>query len=269
MQWLINFSQLPRWEIAIVFFIYGSMFGSFANVLIYRMQREGPLNLFKRSHCPHCSYKIPFYLNIPILSWFILMGRCRNCKNKISFRYPLVEFLMASFFALLFLSIGWKWFLLEAILFTFALVVASFIDFDQMILPDSLTLSGIVIGLCGAFLNPERSFLESFIGFFVGGLLLLSISYFYFVLRKQEGMGGGDIKLLGWIGAVLGFKSLAFVLVVSSVLGTFVGLFMILSDKKRDFQTALPFGPYLALGALLYIFVKDIGGDYMSFFIPL
>lgn len=258
--------EIPVWEMAIVFFIYGSMFGSFANVLIYRMQREGPLNLFKRSRCPHCSYNIPFYFNIPILSWFFLRRRCQSCKSKLSFRYPLVEFLMASIFTALFLSIGWKWFLLEALVFSFALLVSSFIDFDQMILPDSFTLTGIVIGLLGAALNPERAFLDSLLGFFVGGFLLLSISYLYYLLRKQEGMGGGDIKLLAWIGSVLGMQSLPFVLIVSSSLGTLVGLLLILSDKTRDFKTALPFGPYLALAALLYIFFKDIGGGYMEIF---
>lgn len=259
--------QIPRWEMASIFFVYGSLFGSFANVLIYRMQKEEPLNLFKRSRCPHCSYNIPFYLNIPILSWFFLKGRCQSCKTSISFRYPLVEFLMASLFSILFLSIGWKWFLLEAILFVFALLVASVIDLDQMILPDSLTLSGIVIALLGAALNPERSFLDSFLAAFLGASVLILISLTYYFLRKQEGMGGGDIKLLAWIGALLGWKSIAFVLLASSLLGTFAGLFLILRDKKQNgLQTALPFGPYLAVAALGYILFKDFIQEFMGVF---
>ena len=249
------------------FFILGSCFGSFANVLIYRMQQDGPLNLFKRSHCVRCKYSIPFYLNIPILSWFFLKGRCKNCKKKFSFRYPLVEFLTACCFSLLFFQLGWTWFLLEALLFSFGLIVVSFIDLDQMILPDSFTLSGIGIGLLGSWLNPERSFLDSFFGFLVGGLLLWLVAYIYFLLRKQEGMGGGDVKLLAWIGAVLGWKSISFIVIVSSFLGTLVGLFVMMRYKK-DLNEALPFGPYLALAALAYIFFQDIAHSYVRFFIP-
>ena len=263
-----NILQLPVWEQAVFFFIFGSMFGSFANVLIYRMQKQEPLNLLKRSFCPNCKYLIPFYLNLPILSWFLLRGRCQNCKECFSFRYPLVEFLMASLFALLFLHIGWEWFLLESLLFAFALVVVSFIDLDQMILPDSFTLSGMVVGLVGATLNPERLFLDSFIGFFLGGFILLFIAYIYHFIRKQEGIGGGDIKLLAWIGAVLGWKSIPFVLITSSFLGTIVGVFLILCDKKFHFKTAIPFGPYLAIAALFYIFLRDLGNNYLEFLIP-
>ena len=263
-----NFLQLPLWGYVVFFFIFGSMFGSFANVLIYRMQKEKPLNLFNRSYCPKCNYLIPFYLNLPIFSWFILGGRCQNCKESFSFRYPFVEFLMASIFALLFLYIGWKWFLLEALIFAFALVIVSFIDLDQMILPDSFTLSGIVIGLTGAALNPERLFIDSFFGFFIGGFILLFTAYVYYFFRKREGMGGGDIKLLAWIGAVLGWKSIPFILMCSSFLGTIVGLFLILCDKKFHFKAAIPFGPYLAIAALFYIFLRDLGNGYLKFLIP-
>ncbi len=262
------FLQLPIWGQAVAFFIFGSIFGSFANVLIYRMQKDGPLNLFKRSYCPHCNYTIPSYLNLPIFSWFILGGRCQNCKKVFSFRYPLVEFLMALVFTLLFLYLGWKWFLLESLVFAFALIVVSFIDLDQMILPDSFTLSGIVIGLVGAALNPERFFLDSVIGFFFGGFVLLFIAYAYYFFRKQEGIGGGDIKLLAWIGTVLGWKSIPFVLIFSSFLGTVIGLFLILCDKKFHFRTAIPFGPYLAIAALFYIFLRDLGNVYLQFLMP-
>ena len=257
---------LPTWFTASVFFIYGSFFGSFTNVLIFRLQQESPISLFKKSYCPHCLYSIPFYLNIPILSWFFLKGACANCSKPISFRYPLVEFLMACLFTLLFLAIGWKWFLLEALIFTVALVAASFIDWDQMIIPDSISLSGIVIGLLGAFLNPERSVLSSFIGFIVGGGSLLLIAYLYFILRKKEGMGGGDIKMLAWIGAVLGWESLFFVLLSSCLLGSLFGLAIMLQGNKKVMQTAFPFGPYLAISALIYIFLMETDSSILNLF---
>ena len=257
---------LPSWFMAPVFFIYGSFFGSFANVLIFRLQKEPPISLFKRSYCPHCSYSIPFYLNIPILSWFFLRGVCANCSKVFSFRYPLIEVLMACLFSLLFLAIGWKWFLLEALIFTVALVTASFIDWDQMIIPDSLSLSGIVVGLLGAFLNPERSVLSSLFGVIAGGGGLLLIACLYYILRKKEGMGGGDIKMLAWIGAVLGWESLFFVLLSSCLLGSLFGLAIMLQGNKKIMQTTFPFGPYLAISALIYIFLMETHSSFLDFF---
>ena len=257
---------LPHWFMICVFFIYGSFFGSFANVLIFRLQQEPPVNLFKKSYCPQCLYSIPFYLNIPILSWFFLRGACANCSKSFSFRYSLVEILMAFLFAGLFAVIGWKWFLLEALIFSVALVSASFIDFDRMIIPDSLSLSGVVIGLIGAFLNPDRSFFSAFLGFLIGGGSLLLIAYLYYFLRKKEGMGGGDIKMLAWIGAVLGWESLFFVLLSSCLLGSLFGLVIMLQGNKKLMQTAFPFGPYLALSALIYIFLLESHSNFLNFF---
>lgn len=265
---LENILLLPTGLMTAFFFLQGSFFGSFANVLIYRMQKEEPLDLLKASHCPNCSYKIPFYLNIPILSWFLLRGHCKNCGEKFSFRYPLVEFLMATLFALLFLAIGWKWFLLEALIFGFMLLVASFIDWDQMILPDSFTLSGIALGLLGAALNPERLFMPSLYGVLLGGGFLLFVSFTYYLLRKQEGMGGGDIKMLAWIGALLTWESLPFVVLISCVMGSVLGLGLMLQSNKKSLQTALPFGPFLAFSSLLYIFLEKWSVGFVAFFMP-
>ena len=254
------------WQV-LVFFFYGAVFGSFANVLIYRLQQEKPISLFKASFCPHCSSPIPFYWNVPIISWFLLKGSCFKCSGKISFRYPLVEFLMAVMFPLLFFMIGWKWFLIEALIFGFALLVASFIDWDKMILPDSLTLSGIGIGLLGAFLNPERSFMDAVLGVLFGGGILILIAYFYYLIRKKEGMGGGDVKMLAWIGAVLGWKSLFFVLFCSCVLGSVLGAGMImLQSNKKVLQTEFPFGPYLALSAFVFICLRAWNVEFLNLF---
>ena len=312
MTFIESFLYLSPITVMIWFFIFGSFFGSFANVLIYRIlilisweeqkmrwerkkhsriqkriqkrlrtktqlrfqnkmnkkyQKFGKFDIMQRSYCPSCHYQIPFYLNIPIFAWFLLRGHCANCSNKISFRYPFVEFLMALVFTLLFLSLGWKWFLLEALIFSFMLIVSCMIDWEKMILPDSFTLLGMVIGLLGAYLNPERAFQEAFLGVLLGGGSLLLISYLYYVFRKREGLGGGDIKMMAWIGAVLGWEALFFVLMFSCLLGTFIGIGIILQSNKKIFETALPFGPYLALSAFLYILLKENFLEFLEMFL--
>lgn len=251
-----------------VWFVYvglmGACLGSFANVVIYRLPR-GESVVRPRSRCGSCGTQIPFRHNIPVLSWFLLRGKCASCGAHYSFRYPAVELLMAALFMVAFLEIGWSWTLLEFLIFIFSLVTVSFIDFDHMILPDVFTLSGIVIGLLGALLNPERNFLDSAYGVLLGGGFLWAIAYLYFVIRKREGMGGGDIKLLAWVGAVLGWKSIPFVILVASLLGSVVGIGMALLSVRRQSLVgeaaaddsevasfAIPFGPFLALAALLY-----------------
>ena len=232
-------------------FWFGAVWGSFANVVIHRL----PLNqsvVHPRSHCPKCKYSIPFYLNIPIFAWVLLRGKCRNCKTPISIRYPIVEFLMGLFFAAFFYRYGWSISTLEYWIFTFALVASSFIDLDHMILPDRFTLSGIVIGLIGAYINPDRMFLNSLLGVLFGGGFLWGIAELYFRIRKIEGMGGGDIKLLGWIGAVCGIQSILFVVLFSSFFGLLVG-FAYMLKSKEGLKTGIPFGPYLALGALTFL----------------
>jgi leader peptidase (prepilin peptidase)/N-methyltransferase len=208
------------------------------------------------------------YDNIPLVSYLILRGRCRDCKARIPFRYPLVEFLMGVAFAALFWCVGWQWLLLEYGIFVFGLITVSFIDLDHMILPDVFTLPGILVGLLGAALNPERSFLSAFMGVVLGGGLLWLVAYVYYLLRKQEGMGGGDIKLLAWIGAVLGWSAIPFVILCSSVLGSVVGL-VIAARSKQGMSAVIPFGPYLAASALLLIYGgSSIANWYLHLFLP-
>lgn len=240
------------------FFVFGLCLGSFANVLIWRLPR-GESFTWSRSRCPSCGKLIAWYDNIPVLSYILLRGRCRNCKTAISLRYPVVELITAFVFLGIFNRYGFSWLTLEYCWFAFGLITVSFIDLDHMILPDVFTLSGIVIGLVGAALNPDRSFYSSLIGVLLGGGFLWAVAWLYYVLRGQEGMGGGDIKLLGWIGAVLGWKSIPFIILFSSVLGSFVGI-IIAIRSKGNLTTAIPFGPYLAIGALFHLF----GGDQLS-----
>lgn len=180
----------------------------------------------------------------------------------------MVEALTALLFLAAWFKIGPQFYLIEILLFLFGLVVVSFIDLDHFLLPDLFTLSGIVIGLAGALANPERSFLDSVVGVLLGGGFLWALAYLYFVFRKQEGMGGGDIKLLAWIGAVLGWKSIAFVIISSSLIGSVFGLWSAYQSKK-GMKAIIPFGPFLALGSVLWIFGGEtLGLWYLNLFLP-
>lgn len=250
---------------SIFIFVFGLLWGSFSNVVIVRY----PGNvIWPRSRCPKCEAQISWFDNIPVLSWLMLRGRCRKCSATISWRYPLVELLTAVIFLLVFRRYGYQWVTLEYLIFAWALVVVSFIDFDHMILPDVFTLSGIILGLAGGAINPERSFSDALLGVLVGGGFLWLIAYLYFVWRKEEGMGGGDIKLLAWIGAVMGWSSIPFVILAASLTGSLVGLLLALK-LKSGLKSAIPFGPYLALAAILYLLGGDqIGHWYISLFLP-
>lgn len=248
-------------------FGFGAILGSFANVIILRLPQGESISR-PRSRCPHCQTAIKWFDNVPIFAWFYLRGRCRQCQAPVSWRYPMVEALMACAFLATYHFVGWNWFLLEALYLVFGLITVSMIDIDHFILPDVFTLSGIVIGLLGALLNPDRSFIDALLGVFLGGGFLWAIAYFYFVFRKEEGMGGGDIKLLAWIGAVLGWKAIPFVIISSSLLGSLGGGLTALRQKK-GLKTVIPFGPYLALGALIFLFGgQGIAQWYLSLFMP-
>lgn len=237
--------------LAVMLFVFGAILGSFANVVIFRMPR-GESVVLPSSFCRACVTPIKWYHNIPIFSWFILRGRCANCGAGYSFRYPFTEFLIGALFAAAGYVFGFSWTLVEALIFIFCLICASGIDVDHFILPDKFTLTGIVIGLVGAALNPERGFLDAFLGAIAGFGFLWAVAYLYFALRGREGMGGGDIKLIGWIGAVLGWKAIPFVILVSSIIGSVAGVALALRTKDGMSQV-IPFGPYLAAAALAYL----------------
>jgi leader peptidase (prepilin peptidase)/N-methyltransferase len=152
-----------------------------------------------------------------MFSYFILKGKCSNCKAAYSIRYPLVEFITAALFALVAYQYQDSWLTVEYLIFVFGLVVGSFIDLDHMILPDEITLGGLVLALFGAWLNPERQFLDALAGLLFGGGILWLVAYVYYLFTGREGLGGGDIKLLAWIGCLLGWKAIPFVILSSSV----------------------------------------------------
>lgn len=269
-------------ELNIVFmFLLGACFGSFANVIIYRF----PLgeSLWGRSRCQKCKTLIPWYQNIPLLAYFFLRGKCSTCSEKFSLRYPFVEFLTACLFSMVYFYYGYSFLTLEYTILVFGLVVGSFIDWDHMILPDILTLGGCVLGLLGAALNPERSFIDGLLGFLFGGGVLWLVAYVYYVFTGREGLGGGDIKLLAWLGALLGWKSIPFIILTSSILGSVVGIFMSYRHNKSEnnltqtlkekvqqkMQVMIPFGPFIAIGAVLYFLgLKSVGLWYIDLFFP-
>ncbi len=249
----------------ILLYVLGSCLGSLANVIIYRMPEEKSI-LFPGSHCPHCGKSIRWFDLIPVFSYFILRGKSRCCKKSFSFRYPLNELLLGLLFCGLFFYLGWCWFFLECLIFIFALLCCFWIDFDHYILPDEFTLSGIVIGLIGAYLNPERQILDAVFGILMGGGFFFLTALIYQFLTKREGIGGGDIKLLAWIGAVLGYKAIPFIILVSAITGSVVGL-AISYKSKEGLKAVIPYGPFLAFSAVLFIFGGRVWAlEYWSLF---
>ncbi len=239
----------------IFFAVLGAAIGSFLNVLIYRLPEEQSI-VFPASRCPRCGKAIRFYDNIPVISYLLLRGRCRDCGEPIPFRYPLVEAITVVFSLLLFWKYGATFQWLVSFAFVCALIVITFIDLDHQIIPDVISLPGIPIFLLAAVFVMKLRFLDAFLGFLIGGGCLYGIAFVYELLTKREGMGGGDIKLLAMIGAFLGWQSLLFVLLCSSLLGAVVGIAAMLA-KGQDMKYAVPFGPFLSAAAVAYIFIGD------------
>jgi leader peptidase (prepilin peptidase)/N-methyltransferase len=236
-------------------FIFGAAIGSFLNVCIFRLPAEASI-VKPRSQCPYCQHPIRNCDNIPLISFIILRGKCRDCSGKISWRYPLVELVTAALALLLFLKFGLTLKFLIFFIFTAVLIVITFIDLDHQIIPDIITLPGIPLFFLAAIFLVKIPWMEALIGLLIGGGVLFAIAFVYELLTKREGMGGGDIKLLAMIGGFLGWKSLIFVLLFSSFSGAIVGLTAMII-KKQDMKYAVPFGPFLSAAAVAYLFLGD------------
>ena len=247
---------------SILTFVFGAVVGSFLNVCIHRLPL-GKSIVRPRSRCPVCEKAIAPYDNIPLLSYLILRGRCRHCGVSISPVYPAVELLTAVLSLVLFRKFGLSLPYLASFVFSAALVVVAFIDLEHQIIPDVISLPGIPLFAAAGIGIMGLTLWDSLIGILLGGGVLYLVAAGYELLKKQEGMGGGDIKLLAMIGGFLGWKSLLFVILVSSLLGAVVGLSVILY-KKGDLKYAIPFGPFLSAAAVLYLFY---GEAFMRFFI--
>jgi len=243
---------LPLTQLAVFVFLFGAVIGSFLNVCIYRLPLEQSI-ISPGSRCMSCGAVVRWFDNIPIISWFLLQGRCRRCGAGFSIRYPLVELLTACLFLLLFLRFGptASFFIYAALVAS--LLVVTFIDFDHLIIPDEISLPGIGLGFLASFFLPEPGWLSSLAGIIVGWGSLALVFYGYLWLAGREGMGGGDAKLLAMLGAFLGFKAVPFIIFTSSLAGSIVGL-SIMAIQRKGRHLAIPFGPYLVFGAILYLF---------------
>ena len=236
-------------------FVFGAVIGSFLNVCIFRLPEHHSI-VKPLSQCPRCHHPIRFYDNIPLISYLILQGKCRDCGEKISWRYPLVEFITAILSLVLFAKFYLTLNFIIFFAFTAVLIVITFIDLDNQIIPDVLTLPGIPVFFLLAVFVVKVPWMEAAIGLLIGGGVLFAIAFVYELLTKREGMGGGDIKLLAMIGGFLGWKSLIFILLCSSCLGAIVGI-AVMVIKKQNMKYAVPFGPFLSIAAVAYLFWGD------------
>jgi leader peptidase (prepilin peptidase)/N-methyltransferase len=237
--------------------VAGLVIGSFLNVVIYRLPRDQSL-VRPPSTCPGCGARIKPYDNIPILSYFILRGRCRSCGTRISAVYPLVEALTAAGFLLVYFTFGRALDLrfFAGCLFTCALIALGFIDYFHQILPDAITLPGLVLALAYAFFRDDLSFRGSLVGAVAGSGFLLLVYGGYLLIRKKEGLGMGDVTMMLMVGAYLGLMKTFLTLILGSLVGALVGVFFIVR-RKKGLQFALPFGTFLAPAA----FISALWGD--------
>jgi leader peptidase (prepilin peptidase)/N-methyltransferase len=237
-------------------FLFGLCIGSFLNVCIYRLPSSMSIVSPSRSICPKCNSAISFYDNIPVFSYLWLKGRCRHCQASISLRYPMVELLTGIIALDIFFMFGLTPAGIIYFIFISSLLVITFIDIDHQIIPDVITLPGIPIGLAVSFVLPAITFKTSLLGMLAGGGSLWIVAWTYSLITRKEGMGGGDIKLLAMIGAFIGWKGVIFAIFAASVAGTFVGLTVMLV-KGKNLKFAIPFGPFLSIGAMSYLFFGE------------
>lgn len=246
--------------IGLIVFIFGSIVGSFLNVCIYRLPK-GESIVSPPSRCPHCEKRIPYYYNIPLLSYIYLLGRCRFCKGPISFRYFAVELISALSFLFLFNHFSSKLIFVSMSLLVISLIVASFIDLEYELIPDVITLPGLGIGIIISFILPHLqgtdihllALRKSILGSAVGAGSIYAIGLLGKAIFKKESMGGGDIKLMAMIGAFLGWEKALLTFFVAPFFGSVVGIVLKIKEKKEY----IPYGPYLSLAAVISILWGD------------
>jgi leader peptidase (prepilin peptidase)/N-methyltransferase len=246
--------------------LFGLLIGSFLNVVIYRLPRGQSL-VTPPSTCPGCGSRIRPIDNIPVLSWILLGGKCHKCGAPISIQYPIVELATG----LLFLLVAWLTpagpLLVARLLFVVILVVLFGIDLHHQILPNVITLPGIAIGFLFSLVTPP-GWMNSLIGIALGGGVLYAIAAAYYAVRREEGLGMGDVKMLAMIGAFLGWKAVLVTLILSSFAGALVGI-GIIALSRGSMRLALPFGTFLAVGAIAAMIVGEpLVAWYSGFFVP-
>lgn len=251
---------------SVIAFIFGTMVGSFLNVCILRLPKEESV-VFPPSHCTKCQKAIAWHDNIPILSYLILGGRCRWCRDGISIQYPLIEALTGCLFVVFYQKYGLQPVGFVYLYLSLALLVQTVIDWRYKIIPDEVSLPAIVVGLLASLVFPSlhgqsiawKGLLFSAIGMLAGGGFLYAVGSIAERILKKEAMGMGDVKLLAGIGAILGWKAVFWSILISSFTGSVVGVYY----KIRRGDELIPYGPFLALGAFSYLFV---GPSWMAWY---
>jgi len=247
------------WYWVFVVFAFGACWGSFLNVCIYRIPAE--LSVVKpRSRCPTCMTDLAWKDNIPIFGWIFLGGKCRYCKAPVSARYPSIELLTALLFTAVWLVYPYQLIVLPYSLLIFGLILGSMVDFDEMWIPDRVTIGGEIVGPILSFLIPAMHGADSHVGGLIQSLIGLAVGFgsLYLVsvlgklILKKDAMGFGDVKLMGCLGAFLGWESIIFIVFISSLLGTMVGVTFIAIGKK-ELSSKIPFGPYISLAAIIWM----------------
>jgi len=248
-------------------FVLGAVVGSFLNVCIHRLP-GGESIVFPASRCPACRTAIRPFDNIPLLSYLLLRGRCRACGSSIPIRYPLVELITGAAAVASFHLCGWSPHFAVSFAFLSALIVITFIDLDHQIIPNVISIPGIVVGLVAAVALGQPDWRASLAGLALGGGLLWIVAEGYYRLTGREGMGGGDVKLLAMIGAFLGWRAVPVTLLLASLTGTIVGASVMLF-RGGDSRTPIPFGPFLAAGAACALFFGEpLIQWYLGLFAP-
>ena len=254
---------LMTWPVVALSGALGAILGSFINVCIYRLPR-GASVVFPPSACPSCGNRIRPYDNVPVLGWLWLMGKCRDCRTPISARYPVVEAMTAVLYVFMVWKLGVTWSLLPAVTFVSAMIVVTLVDYDARIVPDVITLPGTAAGILFSLITP-LTLVDSIIGAAAGFTLLLGIAWVYRRLTGVDGLGGGDIKLAAMLGAFLGYQGLFLTIFAASLMGTVVGILLMLAGKGGR-RTALPFGTFLAPAAVAAYFW---GADIITWYVGL
>lgn len=252
----------------LAFIVFGSLWGSFANVCIYRLPKNQSV-ITGRSSCPSCKNKIYWYDNIPLLSFILLMGKCRHCKNPIDLQYFIVELISAVSFVSIYYFFGLTITSLLLLILSIFFIIIFFIDLKHFIIPNVLTFPLMIIGFVKSFdpnLNKAifPNYINSLIGGIFGYLIIWLIIYFYKKVRKKEGMGLGDAKLMAVIGFWFGWISIPFVIFISSV----VALILVvpsLINKSRSMSSEISFGPYIISAAVIYLFFSDILKNFLIY----
>ena len=231
----------------VVIVAFGLAVGSFLNVCIYRLPRRESI-VTPPSRCPACGRLVRWYDNVPVIGYLLLRGRCRDCGERISVRYVIVELAVAMLFVLHYQEVGWQPLLLSRLVFASLLVVLFAIDLEHHVLPNAITLPGILVGLSFSVIGPP-GWTAALIGAVAGGGVLFLIAETYYRVRGEEGLGMGDVKMLAMIGAFLGWQHMLLTLILASVLGSLVGVALLVTGRG-GLKYALPFGTFLAVGAL-------------------